>query len=223
MFKKIFPNCFAFISPGEGSNCFLLKGEKEIALIDSSTEENRKPILSGLKATGIRPADVSLILHTHGHADHFGLNFLFPRARIAMHRADASKINLGGHEFACSQFFPGTRLPKISLFLEEDQEIDLGSLKLRIIHTPGHTEGSVCFYLESKKALFSGDTLFSAGFGRTDLPSGSGEKMAQSLKKLQKIAFSLLLPGHGPPLTGKGDIATALRESITTASTNAFL
>jgi len=223
MFKEISPRIFAFISENEGSNCFLLKGTKEIALIDSSSEENKDAIVSGIEALGIRLSEVSLVLHTHGHADHFGLNSLFKHAKIAMHRLDAEKIAQEDKEFACTQFFPGTRMPEISLILEDKQEIDLGEIKLLVLPTPGHTAGSVCFFLEEEKALFSGDSLFATGFGRTDLPTGNAQKMLESLKKLQKIPFSVLLPGHGPILQGETIIGRGLREIVAMAGTNAFL
>ncbi len=223
MFQKIFPNIFAFISENEGSNCFLLKGSKEIALIDSSIAENKEAILSSLTSLNLKPEDVSLVLHTHGHADHFGLDFLFKNARIAMQWADAKQISQGNQEFACAQFFPETKLPKISLLLKDSQEIDLGGPLLKVIHTPGHTAGSVCFFLAKEKALFSGDTLFAEGFGRTDLQSSNPQKMLESLKKLQKTPFKALFPGHGPLLLGEEQIVKALKEIVETATANSFL
>jgi len=209
MFQKIFPNIYAFVSENSGSNVFLLIGKKEIALIDSGTEGNKQALIEGLASLDLKPEDISLVLYTHGHADHFGLDFLFTNAKRAMHKFDAEQINSGKASFACSSFFPGTKFPKISILLEPNQEIDLGKIKLKCIHTPGHTEGSICFFEQEKGLLFSGDTVFAEGFGRTDLPSGNATKMAESLKKLQKMGFKGLFPGHGPFLLGQENINLA--------------
>jgi glyoxylase-like metal-dependent hydrolase (beta-lactamase superfamily II) len=223
MFKKIFPNVFAFISKDEGSNCFVLKGTKKIALIDSTSFFNKKQLLAGLAKLAISKKDRLLILHTHGHADHIGCDEFFPNAKIAMHKADAKLINGKNEEFACTKFFPGTMLPKVSSTLRHNQKIDLGGIALKVIHSPGHTKGSVCFLLEKENALFSGDTLFAEGFGRTDLMGGNSKKMVESLKKLQKMPLKALLPGHGPVLLGQRPIGKAIERSIELASTNAFL
>jgi len=203
MFSEIFPNIFAFIPSNGGSNCFLLRGKKEIVLIDSSTRDNVGALISGFERIGIEPVEVTLIIHTHGHADHFGCDALFPNAKIAMHESDARKINAGLTDFACLQFFPETELPKVSFFLKDKQELDLGKMKLKVIHSPGHTGGSICLLLEPGEILFSGDCLFVKGFGRTDLASGNAQKLVESLKKLQKIGFKALFPGHGAVLLGK--------------------
>lgn len=218
MFRKVFPNVFALISGNDSCNCFLVKGRDKIALVDSGTKPNVGGLLSGLERLGIMPGQVSFVLHTHGHADHIGLDGLFPDAVIGMHADDAKKINAGNAVFACAQFFSGTILPKVSLFLADRQEIDLGGLKLVVLHTPGHTSGSVCFLLEPEMLLFSGDTLFVDGFGRTDLPSGNAKKLVESLKKLQKMPFKALFPGHGQFLLGREENAISLGNVINDAS-----
>ena len=223
MFEGIFSGVFAFVSGNQGSNAFLLKGGREIALIDSSTSENRLVILSGLSLLGVSPESVSLILHTHAHADHLGLDFLFPNARIAMHESDAKLINSGNRAFACAQFFSGTILPHVSMPLRHLQKIRLGDISLKVLHTPGHTAGSVCFFLEGQKALFSGDTLFAEGFGRTDLPSGSPKEMPESLQGLQSLGIKALLPGHGPCVFGLKKAEECLSNAVKSALTNAFL
>ncbi len=222
MFQEFFPNIFAFISGNGGSNCFLLKGKKEIALIDSSTLDNMGTLISCFEAIGIKPEEVTLIIHTHGHADHFGCDALFSNAKIAMYENDAKSINAGNEDFACLQFFPGTELPKISFSLKDKQELDLGGMQLEVIYCPGHTNGSICLLLEPNKVLFSGDCLFVDGFGRTDLPSGNAQKLVESLKKLQKTSFKALFPGHGPILLGEEENRVHLKKIIEIV-TNTFL
>ena len=218
MFSEIFPNIFAFIPSNGGSNCFLLKGKKEIALIDSSTRGNVGALISGLERIGVKPAEVTLIIHTHGHADHFGCDALFPNAKIAMHESDGKKINAGNADFACLHFFPETELPKVSFFLKGGQELDIGGMKLEVIHCPGHTGGSICLLLEPGKVLFSGDCLFVDGFGRTDLASGNAQKLVESLKKLQKLGFKALFPGHGAVLLGKDRNNKSLEKAVKMAA-----
>ena len=86
--------------------------------------------------------------------------------------------------------------------LAEGGRIDLGSLRLEVLHTPGHTEGSCCLFERESGTLFSGDTLFRSGWGRTDLPGGSEDQMADSLARLSRLEDALrVLPGHGRPTT----------------------
>lgn len=202
MFEEIMPGLFAFISPNIGSNCFLLADEK-ITLVDSSTGNNAAQIKAFLKEQGIAPEQINLILHTHSHADHTGCDFLFRNAEIMMHQHDAEYVNKQDAEFTCSALEQGTKIPQISSFLAPNQVIDLGKFKLQVLHTPGHTHGSVCFLEKDKKLLFSGDTLFNGGFGRTDLPSGNTAELLQSIKMLKTTAFEYLLPGHGEILKGE--------------------
>ncbi len=223
MFQKIFPGIFAFISQSEGSNCFLLLGGEEKVLVDSSTEDNKAGIISGLSALELTPKDISLIIHTHCHADHFGCDCLFPKAKVAMHEKDAKAVNAVDAAATCSQFFPGLRFPKITKTISHNQLVDLGGIRLRVVATPGHTAGSVCFLEEKQLLLFSGDTLFAGGFGRTDLPSGSSAEMAESLRKLQKLRFSLLLPGHGPLLRGAWENKNNLKLLLRSLETSSFL
>jgi hydroxyacylglutathione hydrolase len=86
--------------------------------------------------------------------------------------------------------------------LAEGGEIQFGELRLRVLHTPGHTPGSVCLWAADEGYLFSGDTLFAGGWGRVDLPGGSAEEMAESINRLLTLEDPLrVLPGHGPATT----------------------
>ena len=86
--------------------------------------------------------------------------------------------------------------------LAEGGVVRFGGLRLDVLHTPGHTEGSVCLWSADEGILFSGDTLFAAGWGRVDLPGGSAEAMASSLARLARLDDrARVLPGHGPATT----------------------
>ena len=197
MIRKTSNSLFALISASEGSNCYLLLGKKQAALIDPGTASNREELLALLKKAGIAPEKISLILHTHGHADHFGADFLFPKAAVAMGKSDALSVNRKDIGVTCSHFFLGIQFPKVSKFLSDSEKIDLGGITLKVIESPGHTAGGVCFFEEKEGWLFSGDTLFSGGVGRVDLPGGDSERLRESLFRLQKLRVKLLLPGHG--------------------------
>jgi glyoxylase-like metal-dependent hydrolase (beta-lactamase superfamily II) len=91
---------------------------------------------------------------------------------------------------------------KPDVLLKEGSEIKLGDLVLRTLHTPGHTEGSACFYVPSEDALFTGDTLYAGSHGRTDTFGGSPAKMVFSLRRLKDLPDqSRVYPGHGPQTT----------------------
>ena len=95
--------------------------------------------------------------------------------------------------------FPLQNPPKVQTF-DETSELKVGSVPIKVIHTPGHTKGSVCYLIGNK--LFSGDTLFYESYGRTDFPSGSEKEMMESLKSLFKLDENIeVYTGHGPKTT----------------------
>jgi glyoxylase-like metal-dependent hydrolase (beta-lactamase superfamily II) len=199
MAEKITENVFAFCSPNEGSNCYLLKGRRNI-LIDSSVAANEGYLRKSLKECGVAPENIDIVLHTHGHADHFGNSSIFPEATLMMHEHDAERVNKKDVSFTFSHFFPDTGFPHIGKSLKEGEDISNGTFSIKVISTPGHTKGSVCFYEKEKGLLFSGDCLFSKGVGRCDFPSSSERDMVSSLGKLKELEYRILLPGHGPLL-----------------------
>jgi hydroxyacylglutathione hydrolase len=81
-----------------------------------------------------------------------------------------------------------------------------GGLELEVIHTPGHSPGSICLYWPTYKALFAGDVIFAQGVGRTDLPGGDGEQLKESISRLASLDLELVLPGHGDIIKGREDI-----------------
>ena len=96
--------------------------------------------------------------------------------------------------------FFGAHAPKfrVDTVLTDGDKIDLGDSTLRVIHTPGHTPGSICLYEAQSKSLFSGDTVFPYGsVGRTDLPGGSSRNLIRSISRLVTLDVSVLYPGHG--------------------------
>lgn len=170
-------------------------------------------IISHLSGLG---TEVSLILLTHGHFDHMialpALAKAFPEAAIAIHSGDARFLGPGAldrHHAFFNTLGAGSLikkyhdpLPEPTIILSEGQDIVLKGLEpLRdwlVLHTPGHSEGSVCIYNQNEKTLISGDTLFNSGIGRTDASGGSIELLEQSIGRLFSLPEeTIVLPGHG--------------------------
>ena len=144
---------------------------------------------------------LKLIVSTHGHWDHIGDNAAVAAhtgAPIAVHALDAGRLTDPQPLWAPFDIPPS--VPAVEL--AEGGEIRFGSIRLAVLHTPGHTEGSVCLESVEDGILFSGDTLFAAGWGRVDLPGGSAEQMVESLARLATFDERLaVLPGHGRSTT----------------------
>lgn len=168
------------------TNCYILEHDNKIAVIDPGDEAER--ILSALKETG---GEVQYILLTHGHYDHTTavpqLHKALPDAKIYIHQADANG--------AGSRLFPLAGEVEDLLLYDEGDALPLGSLTIEVLHTPGHSPGSVT--LKAGETLFTGDTLFAGDCGRTDLRGGSWEEILVSLGRLGKLEGNYyVLPGH---------------------------
>ena len=144
---------------------------------------------------------LKLIVSTHGHWDHIGDNAAVAAltgADIAVHPLDRDRLTAPQPVFA--PFEIPSSVPAVEL--AEGGVIRFGALRLRILHTPGHTEGSVCLQADDEGLLFSGDTLFAGGWGRVDLPGGDPAAMVESIARLTGLEDHLgVLPGHGGTTT----------------------
>jgi len=144
---------------------------------------------------------LKLIISSHGHWDHIGDNAAVQAhtgAPIAAHPLDAHRLTDPQPLWAPFPIPPS--VPAVEL--AEGGTIRFGSIRLDVLHTPGHTEGSVCLLERDAGLLLSGDTLFARSFGRVDLPGGDAAAMVASLARLATLGDALaVLPGHGRPTT----------------------
>jgi len=183
------------------SNIYLIIDET-IALIDAGTGLNFETVKRNLGKFNLKPSDVQLIINTHCHYDHVGGDRDFVRAsgcEVAIHELEAGLLRKGDQIITLAQGLGKTLEPlEVARELHRGDRVKLGELTLEVLHTPGHTRGSISLYEPEQKILFSGDTLFCDGVGRVDLPTGDGEALARSLRELAKLEAERLYPGHGP-------------------------
>jgi hydroxyacylglutathione hydrolase len=144
---------------------------------------------------------LKLIVSTHGHWDHIGDNaavVAHTGAEIAVHPLDGERLTNPQPLYAPFEIPPS--VPAVEL--AEGGVVRFGEIRLRVLHTPGHTEGSVCLLAEDEALLFSGDTLFQGGWGRVDLPGGDEVAMVASLARLTGLEDHVgVFPGHGATTT----------------------
>lgn len=163
------------------TNCYLIEIDRVRIIIDPA--EPSEELFSF-----IGEQKIDLVVNTHGHFDHVGGNWILQDAgaQVLLHRADLPLVD---------RYYPNH--PAIDRYLEEG---DLIAGELRVIHTPGHSPGSVI--LAADGVLFVGDLLFAGSIGRTDFPGGSLEEMKRSLKKLLSLPGDYqIYPGHGEATT----------------------
>ncbi|MDO8602752.1 MAG: MBL fold metallo-hydrolase [Candidatus Omnitrophota bacterium] len=178
------------------SNCYLFGDEttKEIFVVDPGGDYRK--IKSVIDKDGLNP---KAVINTHGHGDHIGANKEFG-IPVWIHRLDADFL-MDPSKNLSSAFGFLLRTKTASRLLEDGDILNIGKYKLEVIHTPGHTPGSIC--LKTERAVFTGDTLFCEGIGRTDFAYGSEKDIKDSIKeKLFTLDDGYVIyPGHGPEST----------------------
>lgn len=177
------------------ANCYILTDDEsgEALVVDPGCYNQRFEAM--LKAEGI--TRLRYILLTHGHFDHIcGVGDLKADfgGEVVIHREDEACL-YSKDESLASRFHFSQNEVKADIVLDGGEELDFGKYKIKVIHTPGHTKGSVCYALSDM--LFSGDTLFKGTVGRTDFPGGSFDEMTASMKKLSSLEGDYnVYPGH---------------------------
>ena len=152
--------------------------------------------------------ELKYIVDTHAHIDHIGANSAlkerFPDAQLCVHAEDAAMLTKPSRNLS---LFVGASFRSVPADREliEGDEIAIGSLRLRVLHVPGHTPGGICLYAADAQppVLFSGDALFAGGIGRSDFPGGDGQLLLDSIRtKLFTLPDqTIVYPGHGPETT----------------------
>ena len=187
------------------SNSFVVGGEMPL-VIDPGHQHLVKNLVNQMEKDGNRFEDIRLIISTHGHPDHFEATQTFARGgtMVALHPDEEKFLKEVGGQFYSAM---GTEMPeiKISFYLKEG-ELKVGSKTFQVLHTPGHSPGSISLYWPEKKALFTGDVVFPMGVGRTDFPGGDGMLLRDSIERLAQLDAEWLLAGHGEVIKGKKNI-----------------
>jgi glyoxylase-like metal-dependent hydrolase (beta-lactamase superfamily II) len=197
------------VPPYDNGTYVVIDDRRDALLIDPAM--GQRQVIDAVKEHGLRLVE---ILNTHGHPDHIYGNAAVKEAtnaRLAIHRLDAYRL--------------GPKRPTTTLEIppcDADDLFDEGALgyvadlKVTALHTPGHTEGSTCFYFEKERVLFSGDVIFQGSTGRWDLPGGDREQMERSLERVMTLPpGTKVYPGHGASTTIADELPTLryLREA----------
>lgn len=180
------------------SNVYLLKGDRNV-LIDTSTGISPRMMIENIHAI-LGSASLDMIILTHCHGDHIGGMYALMDefgCEAYAFPPDSQYIRENNDRYILGSLLGTTHTIANVNDLQNGQVIDIGSHRLRVIHTPGHTAGGICLYDELGHDLFSGDMLFLNGVGRTDFPSGSFSDLRESLNLISNIEIRGLYPGHG--------------------------
>ena len=178
------------------TNCYIAENKKtkEALIIDPG--DNAARIVQIIKEDGVVPVAVLL---THGHFDHaMAAQEVAEQYGIKIYAHETEKETLETPQINLSGMIGRTLTFHADCYVKDGEILNLAGFEIRVLHTPGHTQGGVCYYIEEEKALFSGDTLFCQSVGRTDFPTGS---MSQLVRSVKEQLFVLpddvqVYPGH---------------------------
>jgi glyoxylase-like metal-dependent hydrolase (beta-lactamase superfamily II) len=182
---------------------YLLNTEHGLYLIDCGTPEGYEACLKNIRSLGYDPAAIQMIFGTHGHYDHVGAAALFQRdfgCRLHVHEADRAQVEQGDDMKTTAALLYGTTFTPcvVGGTLSDGDKLDFGNIRIEVLHTPGHTMGSLCFVLslEHMQVLVAGDTLHG---GFSEVIGSSEECWKNSLEKLTSRHFDSMVFGHCPP------------------------
>jgi len=196
---ELHPNIFLIKGENTCSHTYLLQTDYKNILIDSGIDKNFPDLRKSLLSIGIKIRDIDIVINTHEHFDHIGANRYFQEhALIAAHRFAAVKISTQDKYVTLYESGDlNEPVPKVHLWLENRFRFDLGNFSIEVIHTPGHTSGSICLYELNRKILFTGDTLFAGGVLSYIAESGSVGDYIYSISHLATRKINEIYPGHG--------------------------
>jgi glyoxylase-like metal-dependent hydrolase (beta-lactamase superfamily II) len=193
--------------PWETNAYLVWDGRSDEALVMDPGMGAAAALTARATAIGLR---IHLIANSHGHIDHIFDNAALKEASgapLAIHPDDAYRLsgeNIYGLQVEASV---------AEQDLHEGDSLAIGDLRFRVLHTPGHTEGSVCLLERDRRLLLSGDVVFRGSYGRIDLPGGDEQQMVSSLKRLlgEVPSNTRILPGHGPETTMATEVPWMVR------------
>jgi hydroxyacylglutathione hydrolase len=200
---KISENLYAFLwldPTTNNCNSYFIDGKKKI-LVDPGHHSLFGHVKDHLSRLSLSPQDIEIVIITHCHPDHMeGVKiFVGTSTLIAIHQAEIDFIKEVaphyGEALGVSNFEPDILL--------QEGDLKIGDLTFQVIHTPGHSPGSISLYWPDKKVLLAGDVVFYQGVGRTDLPGGNGEDLKESIRRISSLRVDYLLPGHGDFISGR--------------------
>lgn len=194
LFDKIADSVYFLVSRSMDSNMTFIKSGNHHVLVDAGTGMNYHALDKDLQTLGSSLSQLTDVVLTHSHIDHIGGTIPIVEAaspKIHLHKAEADPINNGNLGQTLAYTF-GIDLPplKIEGILEEGTVLEFGDIKMQVVHTPGHSLGSICLDILDTGILITGDTLFPGGsFGRTDFPTGDERALVESLKRISEMTF----------------------------------
>jgi hydroxyacylglutathione hydrolase len=184
------------------TNCFLIADEtaKQAVLFDAP-DHTVAPVLAEAAKQGWELIGLWL---THGHFDHVADHKIvtdrFSKAKVLIHRLDEPKLEHPGRQLFPLPFVIPPR--RADGYVEDGQKLKIGDLEVRVIHTPGHAPGHVCYHFPDQEVLVGGDLIICGAVGRTDLPDSDPAALHESIRKVMLLPpATRLLPGHGTPST----------------------
>ena len=183
------------------TNCYFVFDSESMNAIVFDPADSGDYIFDFLKEKGI---SVSAIVLTHGHFDHiYGVKELKAKTGVMVYAHEDEADVLSSVKLNCSASVGRAETIEPDVLIKDGDCIFEGGMSFKVIHTPGHTHGSACYYFEKAKILVAGDTLFSCSVGRTDLPTGSMSTLVRSIKdKLMILPDDVkVYPGHGDSTT----------------------
>ena len=203
---KLMNKLYYYPETGFTSNAYIIEDGIRI-LVDPGHYNHLKDLIELMAEDGFQLSDIDWIVVTHAHVDHCGSVYDIQRMhgiKVAMHEAEKQYLLEQANYY---HKLLGEHMPLFTVnhWFKGDKCKCVGDLNLIVIHTPGHTPGSISIYSPEKKFLISGDLVFQGGIGRTDL-GGDSRLLKRSIEVISQLDIEMLLPGHGPLVMGRGEV-----------------
>ena len=205
-------NCNAVVLEGDGA-----------VVIDPGHAHLLGSLFSAMGGAGLDPGGFAAVLLTHGHPDHIEGAEVFHAAGAPVGMNPDEWAYLKGEGGMLFRFF-GSEVPEMDVTIDlAPGSVEVAGLTLDVMHTPGHSPGSVCLFWPKTRALVAGDVVFPGGaFGRCDFPGGSYKILLESFEKFDGLSPEYLLSGHGPSVSGRADVSDSIQSSRSNLCTVVF-